>query len=133
MNAKGHERLGEFPALTGDDYYVDCLFQPGEKAVLATDPVVVRTPRSSRALLAILRRTYRGNHQQTPSRGPLSMSSGAASSTARTLQELAVSVRGPVSAFDALVYAAFAVIGRCGAFFTGRAGASWERDESSRQ
>lgn len=47
MNADGHERLGEFPALTGDDYYVDRLFQPAEKAVLATDPVVVRTPRSS--------------------------------------------------------------------------------------
>ena len=133
MNADGHERLGEFPALTGDDYYVDRLFQPAEKAVLATDPVVVRTPRSSRALLAILRRTYRGNQQQGPSRGPLSTSSGAATSTARTLQELAVSVRGPVSAFDALVYAAFAVIGRCGAFFTGRASSSWERDESSRQ
>jgi exopolysaccharide biosynthesis WecB/TagA/CpsF family protein len=133
LNAKGHERLGEFPALTGDDYYVDGLFQAGEKRVLATDPVVVRTPRSSRALLAILRRNYRGNRQQRASQDRGSGASGSASSTRQTLRELAVSIRGPVSAFDAFVYAVFAVVGRYGAVFPGGKSDGWERDESSRQ
>ncbi|MFJ5956270.1 WecB/TagA/CpsF family glycosyltransferase [Paenarthrobacter sp. NPDC092416] len=130
MSQRAHERLGTFPALTGDDYYVDRLFGPDEKAVLETTPVVVRTPRNTAALLGILRRTYRGNAQQDAS-GPLKAASPAGPSTVRTLQELIRSVRGPLSAMDAVVYAAFASAGRRRPLVRQPAPA-WERDDSSR-
>lgn len=124
LSRVGHDRLGEFPALTGDDYYVDRLFSGSEKAVLPTVPVVVRTPRSRAALLAILRRTYRGNAQQDER--------FAGQSASRTLRELLSSVRGPLTAVDAGVYAAFAVAGRRRPLVGRRPATAWERDDSSR-
>ncbi|MFP3579209.1 glycosyltransferase family 2 protein [Arthrobacter sp. SIMBA_036] len=134
LGVAGHERLGAFPLLTGDDYYVDRLFGPREKAVLDTEPVVVRTPRTSAALLAVLRRTYRGNAQQD--------AGFVGASAARTLWELLASVRGPLSAGDAAVYAVFAVAGRRRSLKSRRQVSTevvspglvpvWERDESSR-
>jgi hypothetical protein len=124
LSRAGHDRLGEFPALTGDDYYVDRLFSGSEKAVVATVPVVVRTPRTAASLLAVLRRTYRGNAQQDER--------FAGQSASRTLRELLSSVRGPLTAVDAAVYAAFAVAGRRRPLVGRRPATAWERDESSR-
>jgi len=124
LSFSGHERLGSFPAVTGDDYYVDSLFSAREKAVLPTEPVVVRTPRTCGALLAVLRRTYRGNAE-------LDAVSGSGSAV-RTVRELLSSVRGPLSLFDAAVYVAFAGAGRRRALFPAGAAVPWERDESSR-
>ncbi|KUM38866.1 glycosyltransferase [Arthrobacter sp. EpRS71] len=124
LSFSGHQRLGTFPSLTGDDYYVDRLFSPQEKAVLPTEPVVVRTPRSCAALLSVLRRTYRGNAEQDR------VSGGA--SRARTLGQLFASVRGPVSVFDAVVYVAFAGAGRRRPLLGRQVLPVWERDNSSR-
>jgi hypothetical protein len=124
LSFSGHERLGTFPALTGDDYYVDRLFSAHEKAVLHTEPVVVRTPRTCGALLSVLRRTYRGNAEQDRLSG--------GSSTGRTVRQLLASVRGPLSVFDAVVYVVFAGAGRRRPLFARRPIAAWERDESSR-
>ncbi|MET4900120.1 glycosyltransferase [Paenarthrobacter sp. CC6] len=124
LSHSGHLRMGVFPALTGDDYFVDRLFDEQEKAVLATEPVVVRTPRTSGALLAVLRRTYRGNAEQDVVAGGASLS--------RTVRQLLASVRGPRTAFDAAVYAVFAVAGRRRAGVSGISAPVWERDESRR-
>ncbi|MFJ4169519.1 WecB/TagA/CpsF family glycosyltransferase [Paenarthrobacter sp. NPDC089714] len=124
LSEAGHARLGTFPPLSGDDYYVDRLFTAEEKAVLDTEPVVVRTPRSPSALMAVLRRTSRGNAQQDAVSGDASAS--------RTLRQLVESVRGPLTAFDALVYAAFAGAGRRRALRPGTPALAWERDNSSR-
>lgn len=124
LSRAGHDRLGAFPPLTGDDYYVDRLFGDGEKAVLATAPVVVRTPRTSSALLAILRRTYRGNAQQDVV--------DAGGTTTRTFGELLLSVRGPLTAVDAAVYAVFAGVGRSRPLLRRKPVPVWERDETSR-
>lgn len=124
LSEDGHRRLGTFPLFTADDYYVDGLFGVEEKAVLDTVPVVVRTPRTAAALLDILRRTYRGNAQQDAASG-----SGSGS---RTLRQLMASVRGPLTAFDALVYAGFAVAGRRRASRPGAPKVGWERDDTSR-
>ncbi|MFJ4026146.1 WecB/TagA/CpsF family glycosyltransferase [Paenarthrobacter sp. NPDC089989] len=124
LSERGHARLGTFPPLTGDDYYVDSLFTADEKAVLDTEPVVVRTPRSPSALLTVLRRTSRGNAQQDAVSGDASVS--------RTVRQLVESVRGPLTAFDALVYAAFAGAGRRRAVRPGTPAVAWERDNSSR-
>lgn len=121
LSRAGHDRLGEFPAVTADDCYVDRLYGEGEKVTLDCAPVIVRTPRSAKALLAILKRVYRGNAE---------LSSLAGSHTGRTVRELAGSVRGPLSAVDAAVYAAFAVTGRVA---RRRRPSGWERDDSSRR
>jgi len=121
MNKAGHDRLGTFPEhLTGDDLLIDRQYAGHEKHVLDCPPVVVRTPRSPRALLATLGRIYRGNAAQEGRIG---------STTLATLLELIGSVRGPGSALDAAVYAGFSLAGRWLSF--GSSG--WGRDETSRK
>jgi len=131
----GHRRFGAFPEVTGDDLFVDLAFSAAEKAVVGTPPVTVRTPRTARALLGVLRRYYRGQAELVGA-GPVPASLGAGGfGTRRTLRELLGSVRGPFSALDAAAYAGFVVAARVphrgarrGAAGRGR----WERDESSR-
>lgn len=119
LSQAGRSRFDEFPALTADDYFVDGVFDFREKAVLMTEPVTVRTPRTPAALLTTLRRVYRGNAEQDDGGG-----------TAKaTLGELLRSIRGPSSAIDAVVYAGFSLAGRRNRTATS---AVWERDESSR-
>lgn len=122
LSGEGHERIGRFPSITGDDLWVDRAFASHEKAVIDTDAVIVRAPRSVRALRAITRRNVTGSLEA----GPNGTSSGTAESTVR---ELAKSVRGPLSAWDALVYASVAGSARIG---SGRSG-GWERDDTSRR
>lgn len=119
LSLKGHQRLGEFPAVTADDCFIDRLFGETEKVTLDCPPVTVRTPRSAAALLSTLKRVYRGNLELRSVRGDR---------TGRTVRELAASVRGPVSALDALVYGGFALAGR----LAPRPRLAWERDETSR-
>src|SRR6202007_2313330 len=61
LNAMGHQRFGVFPTITGDDLYVDTRFDAHEKAVVASDPAVGKTPSDVKSLLAILRRNRRGS------------------------------------------------------------------------
>jgi len=119
MSEAGHERLGLFPAVTADDLVVDDTFGRGEKRIVETEPVRVRTPRSLDGLRAILTRQHRGTAE-----------SRVEDTTARTIRELARSVRGPLTLFDAVVYAALSLNGRRSRnrFVTGH----WERDDSSR-
>lgn len=119
LSMKGHERLGEFPAVTADDCFIDRLFEGAEKATLDCPPVTVRTPRSTSALLSTLKRVYRGNSEL---RGVRDVR------IARTLRELVASIQGPVSAVEALVYGLFALAGR----LAPRRLPAWERDETSR-
>ena len=118
LSKEGHARMGQFPMVTADDYFIDGLFDPSEKRVLPTDPVLVRTPLRVKSLLATLCRVYRGVKEQP----------GPASTTHKTLKQLVTSVRGPQSAFDAFVYGSFAAAGR----LRRTKSLSWERDESSR-
>jgi glycosyltransferase involved in cell wall biosynthesis len=121
VTADGHARFGEFPELVADDLFVDSLFSEGEKAILHTRPVLVRTPRTVKGLRAVLCRTYRGNNQH-----------GTSANVGARLFELLRSVRGPQSALDAAVYIAFALMGRRDSEQRA-AQAPWERDESSRR
>ncbi len=120
LSRKGHERLGEFPPVTADDCYIDRLFDASEKAVVACPPVTVRTPRTGKALLATLKRVYRGNNELRDIPG---------ARAGRTARQLAHSIKGPGSAVDAAVYAAFALAGRAA---RRRKNPAWERDDSSR-
>jgi hypothetical protein len=118
LSKEGHARMGQFPMVTADDYFIDGLFDPSEKRVLTTDPVLVRTPLRAKSLLATLSRVYRGVKEQP----------GQASTTHTTSKQLLASVRGPQTAFDACVYGSFAAAGR----LRRTKSLSWERDESSR-
>jgi exopolysaccharide biosynthesis WecB/TagA/CpsF family protein len=123
LSKEGHLRLEEFPEVLADDLYVDRLFGPAEKAVLDVEPVVVRPPRSLKDHMAVMRRVCRANAQ-------VNRMEGQRSSTSRTVLELIHSVRGPLSAIDAVIYAGFAIAGRKGA---GVPRPGWERDTSSRR
>jgi GT2 family glycosyltransferase len=122
ISQSGHQRLPSFPDLMGDDLWVDQLFGPAEKRVVESEPVVVQGPRTTAGLLAILRRSYRGNGQVQGISGY--------SSTKATARELSASVHGPRSLLDAAVYAAVVVFARI-QLRVGRS-QQWDRDESSR-
>ncbi|HSO17047.1 MAG TPA: WecB/TagA/CpsF family glycosyltransferase [Arthrobacter sp.] len=123
LSREGRQRFQQFPGLTADDLFVDRLFEPGEKAVLDVEPVVVHPPRTPKDQLAVLHRVYRGNAQQNGGQG------GGHSTAGRTLSEVARSIRGPLSAAHAVVYVSFALAGRPGS----RRAGEWERDTSTRQ
>jgi GT2 family glycosyltransferase len=120
LSEDGHRRLGRFPEVTGDDLHVDRLFSPAEKAIVDTVPVLVRAPRDTRALIAVLTRARRGAAEQEVD-------------TARSsLRELLATVRGPVSAVDAGVYAGLALLARRRGNATTHTAVAWERDETTR-
>jgi hypothetical protein len=123
LSERGHARFAAFPDVVADDLFVDSLFSPGEIRIVETDPVVVRTPRDLRGLLAVLRRTSRGNAQLAAT------SRGIPATTTQVVRQLVGSARTPVALVDAAVYAALVVVGRLQAR---RGGATWDRDESSR-
>lgn len=119
----GHVRFGSFPDLIGDDLFVDGLFGPDEKVVVDTEPAVVTTPTDVVSLLAILRRGQRGVVEARTDGGRPG-STGPA-----TARAVLLSIRGPGTAVDALVYLACGLVARGGAR---RQTGGWERDESSR-
>ena len=119
MSEAGHDRVGRFPDRIADDVVVDRAFGPHEKIVVGTEPVVIQAPRDARNLLRILSRNIRGVRETRTA------------NTASTMGDLVRSVRGPLSAVDALVYAGFATIPRY-RLRRSRAGTTWERDASTR-
>jgi glycosyltransferase involved in cell wall biosynthesis len=126
LSAKGHQRFGVFPTVTGDDLYVDSQFDANEKAVVATDPSVVKTPADVKSLLAIRRRSRRGAAELSadwPGRDEQIRNTGRETSVA-----VVHAIRGPRSAVDAVVYLGVALAARWGS----RKAHAWERDESSR-
>ena len=126
LSAKGHQRFGVFPMITGDDLYVDTWFDADEKVVVAAEPSVVKTPADVKSLLAILRRSHRGTAELS-ARGhePDARMRKAGLGTAVAAVR---GIRGPQSAVDASVYIGMAFAKR----WTVRQTQIWERDESSR-
>jgi hypothetical protein len=119
LSAEGHARLGRFPDLVADDLYVDQIFEPAEKVVVPTQPVLVQCPRTVRALVDTLRRVYRGRSQVARAL-PVAPVGG--------LGPLLRSVRSPAQLLDAAVYAALVLRART----TRRATGGWQRDSTSR-
>jgi hypothetical protein len=63
LSREGRERFGSWPVLVADDYYLDGLFAPHEKARLTDVTVVVRAPRGVKDLVTRKLRTLSGNRQ----------------------------------------------------------------------
>ncbi|MBK4348507.1 WecB/TagA/CpsF family glycosyltransferase [Lacisediminihabitans changchengi] len=119
LSKTGHERFGMFPAVTGDDLFVDQTFTAAEKRVVPCAPVVVRTPKTASALVAVLARQSRGSEESTlpaTSRG--------------TIRELIATVHGPRSFVDAALYATLTVFAR--RLARRSTAVVWERDDSTR-
>lgn len=127
LSATARSRFDRFPDVIADDLFAARIIGHDEVEIVDAEPVVVHVPRTSRALVAVLKRVYRGNRELTAQRPDLS--SPTTSSTARDLLGLA-RTRGHL--LDAVVYAGFAVGARV-AIALDRNPARWERDETSRQ
>jgi glycosyltransferase involved in cell wall biosynthesis len=126
MNLRGHARLGFFPSITGDDLYVDSLFDEHEKIIVPTEPSVRKTPANARSLFAVLRRHHRGVSELA------ALEHGTEARVRDTGLATAIAVittiRRPRSAVDALVYLLMALAARR----SSRRSERWERDESTR-
>jgi exopolysaccharide biosynthesis WecB/TagA/CpsF family protein len=118
VSETGHARFDRFPSVTADDLFIDRTFPASRREVLSTEPVIVRTPRTVRSLIGVLRRGLRAGQDQ------------GHDSTSRTARELLGTARGPRSALDAAIYAAIVTWARRGP--GANRAERWERDESSR-
>jgi glycosyltransferase involved in cell wall biosynthesis len=129
LSAAGRSRFGAFPAVIGDDRFVQGLFASAERATVDA-PFVVRPPRTIGALLSRGTRIAAGNRQLQ--RAGLA---GHAPTPGRSLRELLATVaRRPALWAPFLVYAAVQV--RTGMLAERKLVASpavWDRDETSRR
>lgn len=128
LSEEGRARFGEFPEVVADDLFIDSLFTDDEVGIVATDPVVVHTPREVADLVRILRRSYR---TQTPRRAATGGAVLSAGQRGQVKDLRALLRREPGRVLDVGVYVAVIALSRVCA----RLGPapSWERDTSSRQ
>lgn len=125
LSERGRLRFGPFPDVIADDLFVDGLFADDEREIVHCRPVVVRTPRTTRGLLAVLRRSYRGQSEAV-GHGPIPP--GRSWGTLRGVVRAGLS--SPRAAHDAVVLLCLVLVARAQA--SSSAGKAWERDESSR-
>lgn len=128
LSEEGRARFGEFPEVVADDLFIDSLFTDDEVGIVATDPVVVHTPRKVADLVRILRRSYR---TQPPGRMATGRAVLSAGQRGQVKDLRALLRREPGRVLDVAVYVAVIALSRVRA----RLGPapSWERDVSSRQ
>jgi len=131
LSEGGRARFGEFPEVVADDLFVDTLFTAREISIVATDPLVVRTPRKVGDLVRIMRRSYRtqsipGLSANEPTPTTKMLSEGQRGQ----LWDLLTLARQPRWLLDVAVYASVIAYARARA----RLGPAprWERDTSSR-
>lgn len=127
LSEAGRARFDEFPNLVSDDLFIDSLFAATEVTIVATDPVIVMTPRRTADLLRILRRSYRTQSEVAQNSGGLSMGQRGQFGDLKALVR-----RSPGRLGDVVVYVAVVAFGRVRAR-TARTTERWERDTSSRQ
>lgn len=125
LSQSAGQRVGQLPDVVADDLWVDRHFTADQIQIIDTDPVVVRVPRSRRALSTTLRRVARGNEEVAASPPETLDPRRTSASTARSLLS---SMRGPRRALDAVVFAALTAHARA----TRLSGSGWGRDESTR-
>lgn len=127
LSVQGRARFEEFPEVLGDDDFIDSLFAPEEVVIIATDPVVVRTPRTVSDLVRIKTRSYRSQMagRAAPARGAISGTQRAQAGDLLTLIR-----REPTRVVDAGIYTLVLAVSRLRARVGD--GSGWERDTGSR-
>jgi glycosyltransferase involved in cell wall biosynthesis len=128
VSASGRQRWPEFPPVTADDLFVQRLFAPHERVIVAERSFEVQTPRTLRDLLRVRTRTVFGNNELAatePSDTTFATTQG------NTQRALVRHVRQRPSRLPAaVVYTGVMLEARRRA--RGRAGSSWHRDASTR-
>jgi len=124
LSASARARFDEFPDVTADDLFAARIVSSDEVEIVSSDPVLVTTPRTSRALVNILARTYRGNREIRRSFSQLGQRS-ASMAGGGLLRQL----RNPGAWADVGIYIGFSLLGRLASVLSR---ARWERDETSR-
>jgi glycosyltransferase involved in cell wall biosynthesis len=120
LSEAGHERLGQFPAFVADDLYVDQLFAQSEVAIVESQPVPVRCPRTTRALVRTLQRVYAGRRE---------LEHGAGVAAVGGVRTVLATVSKPQDLADAWVYLGIAVVAKV---LARRPQEVWLRDETNR-
>jgi GT2 family glycosyltransferase len=118
ISQTGHEILGDFPTVMGDDLLVERTFPPGRKYFASGPAVRVRMPLKVSDLIGVLARSRRGAAE-------LSLDTGHTS-----FSELLRTITGPASGVDAICFAIISALARLRAQ---QASHGWERDHSTRQ
>jgi hypothetical protein len=139
VTQRGRSRWGEFPEIAADDLFFDSLFGPDEIVVVATEPVVVRTPKRVGPLLRTLARVYApaqrtaSDAEAAATKGTVNTDLRGATSPASSLRALVRSnVDSPGHVLDLIAYVILAV----GARLLIRLQPEqhrWQRDDSSRE
>ena len=124
LSASARARFDDFPDVTADDLFAARIVCSEEVAIVPCEPVRVTTPRTARALLRILARTYRGNREIRRDWPQLDRRPAS-----RAVSGLLRQLRHPSAWVDVGVYLGFALLGRLVARLSRR---DWERDETSR-
>jgi glycosyltransferase involved in cell wall biosynthesis len=127
LSATARARFDHFPEVIADDLFAARIIRDDEVEIVDGDPVVVHVPRTAPALVAVLKRVYRGNRELADERPDL-----AAPTTSSTARDLLTLGRTRGHRLDALVYGAFALGARV-AIAVDRNPVRWERDDTSRQ
>jgi glycosyltransferase involved in cell wall biosynthesis len=130
VSEAGHARFGQFPSVIADDLWIDHFFGADLKTVVETEPVVISTPVTNRALLATLRRVYKGNAEISAVEFETLHTGSGVTTTKSTVLDLIHSAKNVRGGIDAAVYAAFAIAGRLSIPLA--RGTKWERDDSTR-
>jgi glycosyltransferase involved in cell wall biosynthesis len=131
LSAQGRGRFDEFPDMIADDLFLDSVFEPTEKRVVAQATVTVTTPHRTRDLLHRLVRVRTGN-------AALRVSAGSDEGVARVRPAdrsswlRHVVWRRPWLALAAACYVAITLVAAHRARRFGET-VGWGRDESSRQ
>jgi glycosyltransferase involved in cell wall biosynthesis len=109
LSEEGRARFDRFPALLGDDFFLDSIFADSEKQVVADVTSVVAAPSSTRILLRRLGRVRRGN-REVRDRRRIAASSGAVARPVQGWGWLVDTVRAhPSLAPSAAIYASVTV------------------------
>ena len=127
LSRAGRARFAAFPDVTADDLYVQRLFSPADRAVVAGS-FTITAPRHLAALVAVRTRIARGNTELRAAHTGLGASTSGA--TARALVSMAL--RRPWTVPDIAVYAAVTVLARARASARRGVAQRWERDATSR-
>lgn len=126
LSAAARSRFVEYPEITADDLFIARVVEPSEITIVPTDPLVVRVPTSAKALMAILRRSVRGNQEFA-----LAMPALSKDTSGDTGASLKQQLKNPRTALDALIYSGFAIAARLAVKY-GKAPVRWERDHTTR-
>lgn len=122
LSHAGHARFERFPDIVNDDSWIHNLFTDDEKRVVDTPPMLVRVPRTTGALLAVITRHRRGQ---------LDLGVALGEQSSQRARAILHSVRGARTGIDAFCYAALTQISRVRS--RRAAAAQWSRDTSTRE